>query len=1301
MVRNLFHDERLRQQPDALFEAAVRQVSQQLRGADDSTAGVLATYFSKRSPTVGGEPFCVALARSTCMYQMQLARAPPADAELWVRLFAATANGLLGKDKRRGESALAHPFFATVLRRWVFGLAAIGSGGPSEHAVVLLPAGNFIAFSHLAVGLAKCGSLPNEIVHEWMACLEQYSDVPSPLVALRAQQLVVRCHGTAPEYHAEHLMELQAALQAKPSSLPLEQLRLLYLRLEAVAPDVGSAPMQARALVIAASSLFLPFTSPVRREFAERMLYPTVTHADMEPMLQTGPARLHLCQLLLRLLGSAAPPTCPFYLCLCALTANWLDDDIRGAQLFVTLPALQMPQGAYFCAAMTQHHAMPIDAFASIVLRLVRGVAIALRCGSDNNDAVASMIGDQASLAYKSIYVLRLIVKRVMGAAPSSRRSRMIDGLRAALPKNTLAALGQIVSTSFVDHEEACGPLPPALLVAEMAMVLHGDNVVSALDQLALYFSTSAELCSWCNRTLASSELCPTNGTEHTPQHGVNMRLLRTVAGECCGNDNVIAGLSKMLRRAPLATATHRTVFEVLRLSESHLGHVFAVLNTHVAHALATVTSTAARNIAGQAPRRRGRDDGAEATADLCSGIVFHTRTAALLSPRGGTEGSVTTAFQRTVNALAKLADIAVKDGTAASHHVALTVWWACGWLLRNAHRRCVQLQAVAGERNDSIAAANAMKLLATLRLTHDVSAEMRKLVGLATTRLVMDFNMQASNIAEHLLHVFHEVPATHESLAHFALPTNSDTVFWTFAADQLRRSMPFRTSFVTTLAQSAAVRFRCDDPTSALLAAHDGAGPRATLFFTFVMCAMQHNRGLRHLVVALVCQWLELGREKKHTPGVHTIFVHVLQQVTTHLIEWRSDVDDDDDIEVLDQAQVMLAKHSVLLSKMAQRVAPHNATFGTFVEQVASAAAEVSDVDVVEGSSLRSELAAREDSADDYDDFGADNGGDDDDDVRVSDRTASSSEDRLSSPSLATMAIGQQNASPSEASDTSVTVSSPQRPIINSEAAAPLNDPRPVVFGDEDEDVVEEPASTPADGLAGAQKQHADIARPQRVARSEQASSVPQAPRRDEIFGDDGDGFVDEMDVWELLRRQSTRSLMMDLRDLAAASSDDLVPEKWVMVPQEEAPVFSAPALPVAMAAPPAVSVTSAVPNMAAFQQHRVRDSNLRDLRDLREVNDPNVMRSGKAAVRPVSLPPPVALLQQTAAPGGMDDIVAMNRDVPLLTDSARKASARRASELRDEVRALSQNVHSPLRAARPQPQYCAADPRFSMELF
>lgn len=879
MSVDLFSDPTLQRHPEQLLAAVAKQVATNLRAVSDDAGAlrVLANYFTKAQPTQRGLPFCVALAECTMQFHMQLTRPLLNDVSLWAVLFRLVASMLRGHER--------HPFFTVIMRRMVLGMGtAPGDATPLDvpaHGIVLLPQANFAAYAHLAVSLAHDGALPHDLGNEWADVLmSRYAVAASPLVRLRAEQLLVRC--TTLITHEENTEQLMQAVMNTSTSVPLEFLRLLYFRLEAAAPDIKTGPMQVRALSIMTARVFLAYSSPVRRAFVETKLYPSLCSPDMAPMLAEPVARFELMGRLLPLVSTTASASCPFYNCLKALLHPALADAVDGARLFLTMMQCQMPHGAHFVSAMALDRNVDAERYANMVVKLSYGLALALSNHPQAaEDPVAALIGSDSCLAYKALFTMRCIVRKVWTTPTNSRVAMLQTGLRSALPETAVSALGNFCDQAFSEAaKHDADPVFPSLLVAEMGMVMHGTNINSALDSLHDHFGDAMDTCRYCQSTKASTTHCLINGTEHLPNRNAKDRVLCVIAAECVMHDAVVRHLENCLRTAPLSLATHRTVFEILRRCGAHRGFILAQLDSSL---VSTMGSLSARLHA---------HDRNTATAPLCSGITFMART--LSFAKGAVSSEAVSKFQKLVRTLMSVfpQGSVLDPRDQALHHVALTVWWACGWLLRNTPPALLQLKPTANTAESTIPVANALAVLNAMHNVHTVSVCMNRLVGLAATRLMIDFNMQSMNIAEHLLTPWGLQDASRSAARHFALPSEPSSTFWTFSRNQLRRSAPFRASFVATMAKSTAMRFRSDNPAAMLQGRPGEAEPKAPLLFTMSVGAMRQDASLCNAVVAALRSCVEdkpQGRAMTkalnvETPGQFVLMSHLLQQTVAAL---------------------------------------------------------------------------------------------------------------------------------------------------------------------------------------------------------------------------------------------------------------------------------------------------------------------------------------------------------------------------------------------------------------------------------
>jgi len=766
--------------------------------------------------------------------------------------------------------------------------------------------------------MTRAGAVPVALFEEWAQVLSaRFTNARSVLVANRAEQLLVRTVGSVPaEVHRAALHEAVAAVGAV---IPLEQLRLLFFRLEACIGEVThTAPTEDLALIVVVANVFLQYTSPVRRLFVETYLYPALCNQNLQPLLADPSARLHLCDLLLQLIGPSTSNRCPFYLCLCALLQNFLTEATSGAQVLTTLVARSMPHAAHFTATLAADRNMDAECFTNIVLAMSRGLAMSLgQLEHLAEDPVGCMIDNNAGLAYRMIATLRAVVRKIATLPNGNARgSRMLVGLRTALPARSIAVIGQFAEQAFtVANEADADPATPTLLVAEIGTVLHGTNLESALTSLRDFFGESMEVCPFCRKTRASEALCHANGAEHLANAQAKQRMARTVAEECGGSEAVSTLACELLRQAPLSPATHRTVFELLRQAGNHQTHMLQAIDQALTFAVEELHGLLSR------PDSPCFTDPVVA-AQSTSGLVFATRIVSALSCTYSTSAPVSEGVLHKVQLLIRtLLRVFSEDNRRAMaergsdsglvHHIAMSVWWCCGWLLRRCHTRCVQLKPTAAAANagsfdstkhDVVAAANALAILSALNSVHHVSWYTEKMVGLAVSRLVVDFNLQICNIAEHLLAPHGIQLPDRSTTARFALPTKPCSDLWSFAKHQLRRSGPFRVAFASTIAQCSALRFRgfaaSGDPTAALKANGAESEPTAPILFTCVVEAMRQDASLARSVIETLVDGLRgvepASRKTKGSRAVNTelaaspsrrlMFAHTLQQIVANL---------------------------------------------------------------------------------------------------------------------------------------------------------------------------------------------------------------------------------------------------------------------------------------------------------------------------------------------------------------------------------------------------------------------------------
>ena len=583
---------------------------------------------------------------------------------------------------------------------------------------------------------ASHAMLPATFIDEWRSDIHHFSDAPSPLVALRSQQLVLRTRQTLlteAEENAQmlqNLAELQVVLAARPLKLTAEAVSLMLDRLAARVPDPQNTTSSQRALIVASADFFLGFPAPARKVFAEELLYPALLHADTQLLFGPAETRLHLCRRLLRLISGGTSPRCPFYLCLCALMQSFFDDASVGAAALVTMMEQRMPQGAYVFASLCLDRNIAPERYGDIVLRMGRGLALALSevTGWDH-DPVATLIHGNAGLAYKVLYSLRGIARKCTTTAGSTgRTAAILEALRAALPATALSALGHFVDHAFSEMAVSDTTIPPRLLVAELAMVLHGEHIVDGVSALKKYCDDLTIECAKCGGKRGAHALCPADGAPHAVEETrvSTARLLQTLASECVVvARDVTAELSGLLRTAPLSQATYAMVLGVLQHSMTHRVAVYSVLEPHLGYAIGAVTDAAAELI--NDARLRGTSSFARTSPaalarkrlqaeDICSALISHGRIVAMMrrhapslsldAPGGGgiarhTHRLVTSLLHMPlVDPTGHSAPFAPASPTTANNplesdalaHVCLAVWFTANWLLRHSGFNLMEL---------------------------------------------------------------------------------------------------------------------------------------------------------------------------------------------------------------------------------------------------------------------------------------------------------------------------------------------------------------------------------------------------------------------------------------------------------------------------------------------------------------------------------------------------------------------------------------------------------------------------------
>ncbi|CAD2214316.1 hypothetical protein, conserved [Angomonas deanei] len=842
-----------------LFTSCVTQVQRNLKGhiQSPSTLHTLASYYTRVRPYIEGKPFCVALSYATFLFHMQMARIGVADVDLYVELIS-TVLSQIGEDAQ-----LTHPFVQQVLRDHVFGLPSPTCRG-GAHCVVLVPPQQYRGFAEMTSALIRLDIVPLDIVYQYQDKLEFYCNATSPLVANRALALLVK---TVTRVQVEEqVTALQFVLRKKSSTINLDFLLACFERLKRAVPDPANGPTYGRALSIHCSEIFLHFRSPVRREYVERFLYPSLCSEDMKPFLEIQVTRDHLMRELLAVCTPSQSPSSPFYMCLCALLQSSFDNEIDGALEVVNCINCLMPHAAYFLSALAVDARMSVSMFAKVIIALVRGAGFAMT-GRDFNDEVANSISDSSTNVYNVLYTIREVTRNC-SITSSRRATEMLKALRVAVPLRTIEALGKLALDAFDGQCDII--VDPQLLCAELAMVLHQEHIDDAVQSAVDYFRDVSTVCTHCGLQLNSSLLCTVNGTVHISGHSAVNRVLSTLS-ECAGNKVLEEKLIGYLRNphTQMESSVHFLVYHILSNAGQHRNALFVTLEPYIRSTLlALITAD-----------RSGGSRGLAGSEQKANALMLHVKLVILLA------GTVDPSYVESI--LKVFSELRLR-----SNHDALALWCMGNILLRNCKGNVDLLPTDPQENNycvdypgcaptSATCADNAQLILKLLHRSHSFSPEMNKLVGCCVCKLIQDFNMQAPNISSSLLGPFGFVTCNLDALARFALPVGSGSTFWNFFLSQMKTSAPARTAFMATLAKSIARRFRIDAPADAVTPF--GVDPTGHIFAVLMYEAMKRNPALARVVLYMVCNWT---KQADHTPGKFVCLTYMCVQLVTVVVE-------------------------------------------------------------------------------------------------------------------------------------------------------------------------------------------------------------------------------------------------------------------------------------------------------------------------------------------------------------------------------------------------------------------------------
>ncbi|CCW60050.1 unnamed protein product [Phytomonas sp. EM1] len=839
-----------------LLASCAAQVQRNLKTSSNSPSSfhTLASYYTRVTPLIENRPFCVSLSYSTFLFHMQMSRISLSDVDLYVKLITTVLSQMNDTERLR------HPFVQQVLRDHVLGLSSPTCRG-GAHCVVLLPPQQYRAFATMACNLLELDILPMDITYQFQDKLRSYCNSLSPLVANRALALLVK---TVDQVRIdEQVTSLQYVLKTKPTMMNLDFLLACYERLKRAVTDPANGPSFGRALSIHCSELFLRFRSPIRREYVERYLYPSLCHPDMAGFLDTETMRRHLFQELLPMCTSGLSTANPFYMCICALLQSRFDDEIDGAIEIVTLIDSQMPHAAYFMSALAIDTHMSVSMFAKVVIALSRGAGLAMT-GHEVPDEVATTINKSRANVYNVLFVLREVV-RTCSVTDSRRAVDMLKALRIAVPIKSIEALGKLSTEAFEGHCDI--PVDPQLLCAELAMVLHYEHIVEAVESSVEYFTDVSTQCHYCGMQRSVSLICSVNGTMHVVGQTSVSRVLSTLA-ECAGSKVLVERLIQYMRDpvTQMNSAVHFLIYHIISNAGQHRNTLFVALEPYIRTTLLALVSM----------ERSHNQISSEHKANV---LMLHVKLVTLLS------STIDASYLESI--LKVFAELKLNN-----NHDALALWYMCNVLLRNCKENIDLLPTDPHENNYCVdfpgcaprsvtCADNAQMLLKLLDRAHNFSAETRKLVGCCVCRMIQDFNMQAPNIVSALLSSFGFVPIGLDSLNEFALPVGAGSTFWSFFLNQMKTSAPARTALMVALAKSMSRRFRIANPTEAV----EPSGGEATghLFSVMMYEAMKRSPPLARVVLYMISHWM---KQSDHLPGKFVCLVYICVQLIIVIVE-------------------------------------------------------------------------------------------------------------------------------------------------------------------------------------------------------------------------------------------------------------------------------------------------------------------------------------------------------------------------------------------------------------------------------
>lgn len=846
----------------SLFTNCVTQVQRNLKHAVSSPSllHTLASYYTRREPYVDQRPFCVSLSFSTFLFHMQMSRISLADTDLYVQLVAHILSQITEEEKP------SHPFVKMVLNDRIFGIPSPTCAG-AAHCVVLAPPHQYRAFSRMVTSLIALNIVPEDTLFQFHQKLYQFCEASSPLVSNRSLTLLIRTVRNVEL--VEQANALQLVLRAKPMKMNVDFVLACFERLKRIAIDPATGPRFVGALCIHCSEIFLRFRSPIRREYVTGYLYPSLRRYDMEPFLKVPETREHLLRQLLLQCTSGLSPSNPYYLCVAAVVQRRLDDERTGALELVHLLHTQMPQAAYFIAALAVDPQMSVAVFCKIIIILSRGAGHAMVGGEGaDHDEVAAVMGDNAGCVYNIIFTLREVIRSCsLLASSSSQASDMLKSLGLALPLTGIERLGRVASEAF-DGSRQDVSLEPELLCAEMTMILHHKHLEEAIESSFHFFKDATRQCSSCGLQNSAAFICPVTHSLHLAGQVNASRVLAALA-ECASSQTLQRCLIRYIQNpeVQMDSALHALLFYILSHAGSSTKSVFDGLEPYIRGTLLGISSmdqmeSAAANLGFSAPSSRMTG---EQRANV---LMLHVRLVCLFPDR------ISNDYYDSL--LTVLSNVPLEN-----NHDMLGLWYMANILVRQSgihlellatdpleNNFCIGYPGCAPSSQES--ALNAQRVLKLLDKAHSFSAESRKLVGCCVCRLIQDFNLQAPNIVGNLLSSFGLVSFSFDSLAYFALPIGEHSTFWSFFLQQMRSSAPARTAFMAALAKSIGRRFRIERPSAAV--SIRGLESTGHIFSVWMLEAMKRSPSLSRVTLFMVSNWMKQGG---HFPGKFACLVY------------------------------------------------------------------------------------------------------------------------------------------------------------------------------------------------------------------------------------------------------------------------------------------------------------------------------------------------------------------------------------------------------------------------------------------